>query len=103
MPPKRKAAGGAAKGGKKAKKEEPAAPQTMKDAAEALKAEDKNIYDFSYIVSDSGLSIYGFFCDLNKNELGAFKHYGQWQCMDTVREKKLLNKIYKENKFYFFT
>ena len=35
-----------------------------------LKAEDKNIYDFSYIVSDSGLSIYGFFCDLNKNELG---------------------------------
>lgn len=42
MPPKRKAAGGAAKGGKKAKVEAaPAAPQTMKDAAAALKAEDK--------------------------------------------------------------
>lgn len=43
MPPKRKAARGAAKGGKKTKKEEPAAPQTMKDAAAVLKAEDKKV------------------------------------------------------------
>jgi hypothetical protein len=43
MPPKRKATSGAAKGGKKTKKEEatPATPQTMKDAAAVLKAEDK--------------------------------------------------------------
>ena len=39
-----------------------------------LKTEDKNIYDFSYIVSESGLSIYGFFSDLNKNELGGSIH-----------------------------
>ena len=43
MPPKRKAGGTAAKGGKKAKTEEPAAPATLKDAAAALKAEDKKI------------------------------------------------------------
>ena len=24
---------------------------------------------------------------LKKNELSAYKHYGEWQCMDTVREK----------------
>ena len=31
-------------------------------------------------------------------ELSAFKHYGFWQCMDTLREKKVLNKIwYKGN------
>jgi hypothetical protein len=41
MPPKRKAAGAGAKGGKKAKTEAPATPKTMKDAAAALKAEDK--------------------------------------------------------------
>ncbi|KAL4226502.1 Poly [ADP-ribose] polymerase 3 [Mactra antiquata] len=42
MPPKRKAPAKAAKGGKKAKKEEPpAAPQTLKDAADMLKTIDK--------------------------------------------------------------
>ena len=30
-----------------------------------------------------------------KNQLIAFKHKGFWACMDTVREKKELNKIYK--------
>ena len=30
-----------------------------------------------------------------KNQLIAFKHNGFWACMDTVREKKELNKIYK--------
>ena len=30
----------------------------------------------------------------NKKELIAFKHHGFWGCMDTLREKKELNKIY---------
>ena len=25
-----------------------------------------------------------------KNKLGAFKHYGFWQCMDTLRDKEIL-------------
>ncbi len=29
-------------------------------------------------------------------ELVAFKHYGFWQCMDTIRDKKLLNKLWKK-------
>ena len=31
------------------------------------------------------------------NQLLAFKHNGFWGCMDTLREKKELNKIYKSN------
>ena len=34
----------------------------------------------------------------NKKNLYAFKHTGFWQCMDTLREKNYLNKLYKENK-----
>ena len=34
----------------------------------------------------------------NKKSLYAFKHTGFWQCMDTLREKNYLNKLYKENK-----
>ena len=33
-----------------------------------------------------------------KGQLMAFKHYGFWQCMDTLREKNLLNEIYKNKK-----
>lgn len=33
-----------------------------------------------------------------KNQLKAFKHKGFWQCMDTLRDKVLLNKIWKKNK-----
>ena len=29
------------------------------------------------------------------NQLVGYKHNGFWQCMDTLREKKILNKIYK--------
>ena len=28
----------------------------------------------------------------------AFKHYGFWQCMDTLRDKILLNQIWKSKK-----
>ena len=31
-------------------------------------------------------------------ELVAFKHYGFWQCMDTMRDKNLLDKLLKKNK-----
>lgn len=32
-----------------------------------------------------------------KKQLKAFRHYGFWQCMDTLREKKLLEKLIKSN------
>jgi len=31
-------------------------------------------------------------------QLTAFKHYGFWQCMDTLRDKKVLEKLLKEKK-----
>ena len=31
-------------------------------------------------------------------ELIAYKHEGFWQCMDTLRDKNLLNKLWKGNK-----
>ncbi len=34
-----------------------------------------------------------------KGELIAFKHNGFWKCMDTLRDKNVLEKIYKENGF----
>tara|TARA_B100000780_G_scaffold218864_1_gene157982 strand:+ start:48 stop:743 length:696 start_codon:yes stop_codon:yes gene_type:complete len=34
----------------------------------------------------------------NKKELIAFKHSGFWQCMDTLRDKKLLCKLWKSKK-----
>ena len=37
---------------------------------------------------------------VKKNQLCAFKHNGNWQCMDTLREKKILNKHWKKNPFW---
>ena len=34
-----------------------------------------------------------------KKQLSAFKHNGFWQCMDTLRDKKILEKKIKEKKF----
>ena len=34
-----------------------------------------------------------------KKQLAVFKHYKFWKCMDTLRDKKELEKIYKKNKF----
>ena len=34
-----------------------------------------------------------------KNQLYAFKHHGFWKCMDTKRDKDVLEEIYKKNKF----
>ncbi len=36
---------------------------------------------------------------VSKKQLLAFKHSGFWKCMDTLRDRKVLDKIYKENKF----
>jgi len=37
-----------------------------------------------------------------KKELVAYKHEGFWQCMDTLRDKKILEKKLKEKKFITF-
>ena len=31
-------------------------------------------------------------------QLVAYKHHSFWQCMDTLRDKELLNKIWKKHK-----
>ena len=36
-----------------------------------------------------------------KNKLGAYKHFGFWQCMDTLRDKELLEKYFKNQKIKF--
>ena len=33
-----------------------------------------------------------------KKQLMAYKHYGFWQCMDTMRDKKVLSDLWKEKK-----
>ena len=33
-----------------------------------------------------------------KKQISAYKHSGFWQCMDTLRDKELLNEIWKKNK-----
>ena len=33
-----------------------------------------------------------------ENKLSAYKHDGFWQCMDTQRDKEMLEKLWKENK-----
>ena len=34
----------------------------------------------------------------NKKQITAFQHEGFWQCMDTLRDKELLNKMWKSGK-----
>ena len=36
-----------------------------------------------------------------KKSLNAFKHYGFWQCMDTLRDKNLLENYFKKKKIKF--
>ena len=31
-----------------------------------------------------------------RKQLSAFRHYGFWKCMDTLRDKIVLDKIYKK-------
>ena len=51
---------------------------------------------FNYLESDSSILEQNPMKNLVKNnELVAFKHHGFWQCMDTVRDKEILDKLYK--------
>jgi len=53
---------------------------------------------FSYINSDSDVLEQKPMKDLVKNkQLHAFKHYGFWQCMDTMRDKEFLEDLWNEN------
>jgi glucose-1-phosphate cytidylyltransferase len=36
-----------------------------------------------------------------KKSLNAFKHYGFWQCMDTLRDKELLEKYFRNKRIKF--
>ena len=38
---------------------------------------------------------------MSKKSLNAFKHNGFWQCMDTLRDKELLEKYFKNQKIKF--
>ena len=53
---------------------------------------------FSYLDNDKNIFEKNCLPKLAKiKQLQAFKHNGFWGCMDTIREKKELNKIYKSN------
>ena len=41
-----------------------------------------------------------FFLATKKKQLLAFKHHGFWQCMDTLRDKEILEKKIKEKKLF---
>lgn len=57
---------------------------------------NKEIFD--YIENDSVMLEREPLENLSKNgELMAFKHEGFWQCMDTVREKEILEKLWSSN------
>lgn len=54
---------------------------------------------FEYIDGDNTIFERQPLEDLAKEgQLKAFKHYGFWQCMDTLRDKELLEKLWNENK-----
>ncbi len=54
---------------------------------------------FNYISGDNIMLEREPFQKLTKiGQLTAFKHYGFWQCMDTLRDKKVLEKLLKEKK-----
>tara|TARA_B110000211_G_scaffold140409_1_gene160489 strand:- start:212 stop:943 length:732 start_codon:yes stop_codon:yes gene_type:complete len=36
-----------------------------------------------------------------RKQLAVFKHYNFWKCMDTLRDKEVLQDIYKKNRFNF--
>ena len=54
---------------------------------------------FNYISGDDIMLERAPFKKLTKaNQLMAYKHSGFWQCMDTLRDKILLSKLWKEKK-----
>jgi len=54
---------------------------------------------FNFISGDQTMLEREPFKKLTKlNQLMAYKHYGFWQCMDTMRDKNILKKMWKEKK-----
>lgn len=54
---------------------------------------------FKYLLNDKTVLEHKPFIRLTKEKkLIAFKHFSFWQCMDTMRDKILLNKIWTKNK-----
>lgn len=54
---------------------------------------------FKYLKNDSTILERDPFQKLSKQgQLMAFKHYGFWQCMDTLRDKLLLNQLWRSKK-----
>ena len=54
---------------------------------------------FNYIKNDQTiLERYTLEKLVQNKKLSAFKHFSFWQCMDTMRDKIYLNKLWKENK-----
>ncbi len=54
---------------------------------------------FSFIKNDNTMLEREPFQKLtSKKQLMAFRHYGYWQCMDTMRDKKILDKLWREKK-----
>lgn len=54
---------------------------------------------FKYLEDDNTVFELEPLIKLSKqNQLVAYKHYGFWQCMDTQRDKQLLEKIWASNK-----
>jgi glucose-1-phosphate cytidylyltransferase len=54
---------------------------------------------FKYLKNDKSIFEQDCLPVLSKNkQLLAFKHNGFWACMDTLREKKELNALWKQKK-----
>ena len=54
---------------------------------------------FKYIPNSNTMLERDTMINLTKNnQISAYKHSGFWQCMDTLRDKELLNEIWKKNK-----
>jgi len=54
---------------------------------------------FNFISGDQTMLEREPFKKLTKlNQLMAYKHYGFWQCMDTMRDKNILKKMWREKK-----
>jgi glucose-1-phosphate cytidylyltransferase len=54
---------------------------------------------FEYLLDDrSSLEADGLECVAADRELAAYRHDGFWQCMDTLRDKRLLETLWKEKR-----
>ena len=54
---------------------------------------------FDYLKDDgSVLEVDGLECAAADNQLAAYRHEGFWQCMDTLREKKILEDLWQSGK-----